>query len=661
MTDYADLASRSVWVNIWVCSLLHFLWQATVVGTLHLIGVFLLSGSKADARYVWGVVCLLLLICCPILTFGWLWAAMDQTGYAVAVPFVASPELAVLDQINLPEVPRLESDGEKYRAPTGFRTALFCGWVVGVMVLSLRLVVGAVFVCWVRRQSFPLPASVLSQVDQLRRQLKISAHVIVAASKRVNTAVACGLLRPMVLLPTAWLVGLSPDMLQAVIAHELAHIVRCDLWVNLLQRAAETLWFYHPAVWWISASIRREREVCCDQLAVSTLRSPLQYAETLEFLATSGLAGAAPFWFAAGIGGSRMSILNRVHHILGIKPGRSPSVIWPTILMFTACMGCAIFAIRGVHPADAATQDSDLLEKIDALAVDQAADAVDQAAAPQKDDSSDKVDLSIEDLRRRLNTARRQLRDYELLIEELQIKLDRAQAVEQQVADETAQRARESRSQPRDDHSRFPMPALMPPLELERIVANRQRLDMQLKLLDERRKLLEAQMAQVRKRSTAELAARQEAVQAELKCQLQQLEIQQQRVKLEAMQQELQKERRQREIHRRVVELTRLRQKTEDEDEQQRLERALEETQAESADMEKELALAAKIRALDLKAEENKIGTEHKLRLRQLEAESQAQLEARLEQVHAELQQLELQRLQLRLELEGPKAVLPDR
>jgi UDP-N-acetylmuramoyl-L-alanyl-D-glutamate--2,6-diaminopimelate ligase len=73
----------------------------------------------------------------------------------------------------------------------------------------------------------------------------------------------------MVLLPVCWLTEMTPEVLEAVVAHELAHVRRWDLWVNLFQRLVETLLFYHPAVWWVSRRVRLEREMCCDELAVS--------------------------------------------------------------------------------------------------------------------------------------------------------------------------------------------------------------------------------------------------------------------------------------------------------------------------------------------------------------------------------------------------------
>ena len=86
------------------------------------------------------------------------------------------------------------------------------------------------------------------------------------------------------LLPMSALAGLSPLQVEAILAHELAHIRRHDYLVNLLQTLLETLLFYHPAVWWLSRQIRIEREHCCDDLAVSLCGDPVVYARALADL-----------------------------------------------------------------------------------------------------------------------------------------------------------------------------------------------------------------------------------------------------------------------------------------------------------------------------------------------------------------------------------------
>ena len=93
-------------------------------------------------------------------------------------------------------------------------------------------------------------------------------------------------MKPVVLLPAAALSGLSPEQLQAILAHELAHVRRHDYLVNLLQSMVETLLFYHPAMWWVSAQVRAEREHCCDDLAVDVCGDRLVYVTALAELTT---------------------------------------------------------------------------------------------------------------------------------------------------------------------------------------------------------------------------------------------------------------------------------------------------------------------------------------------------------------------------------------
>ena len=77
-----------------------------------------------------------------------------------------------------------------------------------------------------------------------------------------------------ILMPVGLLTGLPAGQIEAILLHELAHIRRRDYLVNLLQTFVEGLLFYHPAVWWISAVIRAEREHCCDDAVVSTQGDP---------------------------------------------------------------------------------------------------------------------------------------------------------------------------------------------------------------------------------------------------------------------------------------------------------------------------------------------------------------------------------------------------
>ena len=122
----------------------------------------------------------------------------------------------------------------------------------------------------------------------------------VVESALVDVPVVIGWLRPVILLPVAALAGLTPAQVEAILAHELAHIRRHDSCVNVLQTIAETLLFYHPAVWWVSHRIRAEREHCCDDIAVAVCGDPVAYAQALAELESWRVTQSA-----AGDGGDR--------------------------------------------------------------------------------------------------------------------------------------------------------------------------------------------------------------------------------------------------------------------------------------------------------------------------------------------------------------------
>src|SRR3989442_1351220 len=173
-------------------------------------------------------------------------------------------------------------------------------WLAGVVLLLARMAGG----WWhVRRLHRPALATSSSGWQTTCRRiayrlgLPASAHVVESA--RVDVPTVVGWLRPAILLPVAAMATLTPAQVEAILAHELAHIRRHDYLVNLLQTVAETLLFYHPAVWWLSKRIRAEREHCCDEVAVSLCGDAVAYAKALAELEawrtdSTVLAVAAP-------------------------------------------------------------------------------------------------------------------------------------------------------------------------------------------------------------------------------------------------------------------------------------------------------------------------------------------------------------------------------
>ena len=156
------------------------------------------------------------------------------------------------------------------------------GWLLGMVILSARLAGGRWYLERLRHHhTCPLPAWEAA-VATLATRLRLRRPVTVMASGLAKVPLVIGHLKPLILLPTALVSNLPPEQIEAILAHELAHVRRHDYWVNMLQSLIEVIFFYHPMVWWLSSVVREEREKCCDDLAVSLCGDTLVYAKALS-------------------------------------------------------------------------------------------------------------------------------------------------------------------------------------------------------------------------------------------------------------------------------------------------------------------------------------------------------------------------------------------
>lgn len=152
--------------------------------------------------------------------------------------------------------------------------------------MSLRLAGGWVWLQWLRRRPDTQPAPDADQLLLLRlcQRMGVGSNLRLLLCRSVPGPTVLGWLKPVILIPPAMLAGLSPQQLELILAHELAHVLRHDYLVNLLQSIAEVLFFFHPAVWWVSKKIRQEREQASDDLAVRLCGDALDYAQALTAL-----------------------------------------------------------------------------------------------------------------------------------------------------------------------------------------------------------------------------------------------------------------------------------------------------------------------------------------------------------------------------------------
>ncbi|MFL6278864.1 MAG: M56 family metallopeptidase [Vicinamibacterales bacterium] len=316
-------------------ALLHFIWQGTLVAGLTAIALACLRNGAADIRYVVSAIGLSLMLTLPAVTASQLWRSDGSTDLGLTAK--AARELgadATRDfRVKAEPTGQPRTATETPSAPSRSRhfdslgiepwlPMLVFAWICGVAILSLRLVSGWL---WVQRMKSHGTSPVEDGWDviaaRLSRRLHIARTVRLLRSTLVDVPTVIGWLKPVILLPASALSGLNPHQLEAIMAHELAHIRRHDYLVNLLQAVVETLLFYHPAVWWLSRRIRAERENCCDDLAVSLCGDPFTYAQALADL--EGLRRPTRRFVMAADGGS---LVQRVRRLLGAPShaGRSP-------------------------------------------------------------------------------------------------------------------------------------------------------------------------------------------------------------------------------------------------------------------------------------------------------------------------------------------------
>src|SRR5215472_11906898 len=262
-------------------TLVHFVWQGAALAALFAVANALCR--RASTRYALAVITLALMMAAPVITLAGL---MRQNDPAVryGAPWASATALKLVEGVSVATGPSGPRPVTVARQPAGI---LWCVelWFLGVVLLSLRTAGGLFLVEKMRRCDMrPVARELYERCLALQRKMGLERVIRYCECLRLDAPAVLGWVRPVVLLPVRALSGLTEDQIEAVIAHELAHIRRLDGFVNLFQIGVETLLFYHPAVWWVSQRIRTEREHCCDDEAVGVSGDALNYARALTLM-----------------------------------------------------------------------------------------------------------------------------------------------------------------------------------------------------------------------------------------------------------------------------------------------------------------------------------------------------------------------------------------
>ena len=364
-------------------TLLHFVWQGSLAAAAFAAVNALLRERSANLRYVTASTAMLLMTACVPVTFYLIYSSQSVSPVVGVEPAPSS---------GISEAPRtLDGDSQSQRtihlppagglggvlnrqSPSGqavtsiatntarnqLRSLLpwIVGcWAIGVLVLSMRLLGGWAYMrILVRSRSRAASEQWCGTVDLLRKRLGIDRAVRLLETASLEVPVVSGWLRPALMLPVTAFTGLSPDQVEAILIHELAHIRRHDYLVNLLQTVAETLLFYHPAIWWISKRMRVEREYCCDDIASSQSKDTLTYVAALSQLEERRRVALNLAVAAAG-----GSLLERVRRLCNVSApestARRPGLLG-LLVMVALVTAVASYTGQGSENASADAENS---------------------------------------------------------------------------------------------------------------------------------------------------------------------------------------------------------------------------------------------------------------------------------------------------------------
>ncbi len=187
-------------------------------------------------------------------------------------------------------------------------------WLSGVVLFTIKLIGGYVYLQQFTLGKIEASDELKYTVSKLKSTLGINKKIQISESNKVTSPMVIGFVKPIILIPVGLVNQLSTKEVEAILLHELAHIMRYDFIINLCCSLAEVIFFYHPGVWWISHQIKLERENCCDDVAIQHLGNSLAYAKVLVKLESLKQLGTPSV--ALGISKNRKSLLHRVKRIL---------------------------------------------------------------------------------------------------------------------------------------------------------------------------------------------------------------------------------------------------------------------------------------------------------------------------------------------------------
>jgi beta-lactamase regulating signal transducer with metallopeptidase domain/predicted nucleic acid-binding Zn-ribbon protein len=354
-------------------TVIHSLWQATLIAILAGITTIFLRKKTAQTKYLVHNIALFAVLLSAIVTFNIYYSNVEQiSSDTPIVPIISNDNAQAINFENI-DNQLIVTGNNATTLPLSIKSlkTFFDGqiyivvliWLLGMGLFLLKLLGGISYVYYLRSQhNFPVDEYWSELMEDLTKKLNIKRQIALVESALVSSPVVVGYLKPMILFPLGVINKMNTEEVEAVLAHEIAHIVRHDYVFNVIQSLIEALFYFNPAVWWLSSNIRNERENCCDDIAIQLCGSSMTYAKSL--VAVQEMQLFSPN-FAMGFAGQRRNqLFERIQRILNQSSSKTSVMekLFATTFIIISLIAYS-FAPQNVNNNQNSSPDTTILEQ----------------------------------------------------------------------------------------------------------------------------------------------------------------------------------------------------------------------------------------------------------------------------------------------------------
>lgn len=297
-------------------TVIHSIWQAMIIALIMALIMPTLQKKSAKYRYELAGMALFMVLVTALSTFVYMYDQSTESLASMTILISGEASGIVASQSFLNQSAQTCASYFNEHLPL-----IVMLWLVGVSAFLLKLLGGLAYIQYLKNNyQYPLSDEWQQKLTAIAQKIPVRRTIKFAESALVKVPMVFGIFKPMILLPIGAINNLTAKEVEAIIAHEVAHIYRNDYLLNILFSFIEIIFYFNPAVWWISANVRMERENCCDDVAIAVCGDSLSYAKAL--LSLQEISAPSPS-LAMSFSGNKKQLLSRVKRILNQPQNKS--------------------------------------------------------------------------------------------------------------------------------------------------------------------------------------------------------------------------------------------------------------------------------------------------------------------------------------------------